>query len=135
MDKNIFDFSKVSELCIKCGKCIPTCTIHQVNPDEVTSPRGFLELLGAYQNGQLELDKNVKSIFESCFLCTHCTDICPNSLPVDMVIEQVRNDIRKKYLLTALNISKGNKKKAAKSLGISYRTYNYQLEKLIENSD
>jgi glycolate oxidase iron-sulfur subunit len=94
---NIFDFSKISETCIKCGKCIPTCTIHEINADEVTSPRGFLELLGAYKQGHLELDKNAKNIFESCFLCTNCVDVCPNSLPVDMLIEQVRNDIRKKF--------------------------------------
>ncbi len=92
-----FDFSNTSDECIKCGKCIPTCTIHNVNMDEVTSPRGFLDLLGAYQRGNLELDKNAKDIFESCFLCTNCVDICPNDLPVDMLIEQVRNDIRKKY--------------------------------------
>ncbi|MDA3908271.1 MAG: (Fe-S)-binding protein [Sulfurimonas sp.] len=97
MSNIVFDFDKVNDSCIKCGKCIPTCTIHEVNPDEVTSPRGFLELLGAYKNGNLELDKNVKSIFESCFLCTNCVDVCPNDLPVDMLIEQVRNDIRKKF--------------------------------------
>ncbi len=92
-----FDFKATSDLCIKCGKCIPTCTIHSVNKDEVTSPRGFLDLLGAYQRGELELDKNAKDIFESCFLCTNCVDVCPNDLPVDMLIEQARNDIRKKY--------------------------------------
>jgi len=92
-----FDFKTSSDDCIKCGKCIPTCTIHTVNMDEVTSPRGFLDLLGAYQRGDLELDKNTKDIFESCFLCTNCVDICPNDLPVDMVIEQVRDDIRKKF--------------------------------------
>jgi len=90
-------FSKVGDECIKCGKCIPTCTIHNVNADEVTSPRGFLDLLNAYQKGDLKLDKNAKDIFESCFLCTACTEICPNDLPVDMVIEQVRDDIRQKY--------------------------------------
>ena len=93
----MFEFSKVSDACIKCGKCIPTCTIHQVNPDEVTSPRGFIELLGDYQKGELELDKDAKEIFESCFLCTNCVDVCPNSLPTDMVIEEVRADIAKKY--------------------------------------
>lgn len=93
----MFDYSKVSDECIKCGKCIPTCTIHQVNPDEVTSPRGFIELLGDYQKGKLELDKTAKDIFESCFLCTNCVDVCPNSLPTDMVIEEVRADIAKKY--------------------------------------
>ena len=93
----MFQFNVTSDACVKCGKCIPVCTIHEVNRDEVTSPRGFLDLLGAYQRGELELDKNVKNIFESCFLCTNCTAVCPNSLPVDMVIEQARNDIRKKF--------------------------------------
>ena len=93
----IFDFTITADDCVKCGKCIPVCTIHNVNADEVTSPRGFIELLGAYKSGKLELDKNVKDIFESCFLCTNCTDVCPKSLPTDMVIEQARNDIAKKF--------------------------------------
>ncbi|ACZ11422.1 (Fe-S)-binding protein [Sulfurospirillum deleyianum] len=93
----MFQFNVTSDACVKCGKCIPVCTIHEINRDEVTSPRGFLDLLSAYQRGDLELDKNAKNIFESCFLCTNCTSVCPNDLPVDMVIEQVRNDIRKKF--------------------------------------
>ena len=97
MSSVIFDFEKYRDECIKCGKCIPGCTIHLVNPDETTSPRGFLELLGAYKKGDLPLDQTAKNIFESCFLCTNCVQTCPNSLPTDMVIEQVRNDIRKKY--------------------------------------
>ncbi|MCV6606780.1 MAG: (Fe-S)-binding protein [Campylobacterales bacterium] len=92
-----FNYEEISKDCIKCGKCIPTCTIHQINPDETTSPRGFLHLLGAYNNGNLELDKEVKDIFESCFLCTNCTDVCPGSLPTDFMIENVRADIAKKY--------------------------------------
>ena len=91
--EDIFNYTATSDQCIKCGKCIPVCTIHNVNADEVTSPRGFIDLLGAYQRGQLELDKSAKDIFESCFLCTNCTDVCPKSLPTDMVIEQVRADI------------------------------------------
>lgn len=95
--EEIFNFTATSDQCIKCGKCIPVCTIHNVNADEVTSPRGFIDLLGAYQRGQLELDKTAKDIFESCFLCTNCTDVCPKSLPTDMVIEQVRADIADKF--------------------------------------
>lgn len=95
--QEIFDFKSITDDCIKCGKCIPVCTIHNVNADEVTSPRGFLDLLGAYQRGNLELDANAKAIFESCFLCTACVEVCPKSLPTDMVIEQVRADIGKKF--------------------------------------
>src|SRR3989339_397201 len=95
--RELFHFTETSDACIKCGKCIPVCTIHNVNADEVTSPRGFIDLLGAYERGQLELDKNAKAIFESCFLCTNCTDVCPKALPTDMVIEQVRADIADKF--------------------------------------
>ncbi|MBS4067928.1 MAG: (Fe-S)-binding protein [Sulfurimonas sp.] len=95
--QEIFNFGATTDECIKCGKCIPVCTIHNVNADEVTSPRGFLDLLGAYQRGNLELDLNAKAIFESCFLCTACVEACPRSLPTDMVIEQVRSDIGKKF--------------------------------------
>ena len=95
--EDIFDFKEFSDDCVKCGKCIPVCTIHNVNADEVTSPRGFLDLLGAYQNGKLELDKTAKDIFEGCFLCTACVEACPKSLPTDMLIEQVRSDIAKKF--------------------------------------
>lgn len=68
-----------------------------VNRDEVTSPRGFLDLLGAYKRGDIELDSQSRDIFESCFLCTTCVTHCPSSLPVDVAIESVRVDIAQKY--------------------------------------
>jgi len=95
--EDIFNFSETADDCVKCGKCIPVCTIHGVNADEVTSPRGFIDLLGAYKRGHLELDTTAKDIFESCFLCTNCVDACPKALPVDMIIEQVRSDIVQKF--------------------------------------
>ena len=88
---------EISNECIKCGKCIQVCTIYNINRDETTSPRGFLDLLGAYKDGNLVLDKNLKTIFESCFLCTNCVDACPKSIKTDAAIESVRVDIAKKY--------------------------------------
>ena len=97
MSNKKFDFTAVSDECVKCGKCKPVCTIFNINQDEATSPRGFIDLLGAYKRDELELDKTAKDIFESCFLCTNCVEACPNDLPTDMIIEQVRSDIAKKY--------------------------------------
>ena len=48
-----FDFAALSERCVKCGKCIQVCTIHGINGDEVTSPRGFVDLL--MRNGKRAL--------------------------------------------------------------------------------
>ena len=92
-----FDYTKISDDCVKCGKCKPVCTIFNINQDEATSPRGFIDLLGAYKRDELDLDMTAKEIFESCFLCTNCVEACPNDLPTDIVIEQVRNDIAKKF--------------------------------------
>ncbi|MGP1485367.1 MAG: (Fe-S)-binding protein [Campylobacter sp.] len=93
----MFEFTQISDKCVKCGKCIPDCTIHKISGDETTSPRGFLDLVGAYGRGELKLDKTVKDIFESCFLCTTCVEICPNSLPIDTAIENIRLQIAKKF--------------------------------------
>jgi glycolate oxidase iron-sulfur subunit len=93
----MFDYTKISDACVKCGKCKSVCTIFQVNQDEATSPRGFIDLLGAYKRDELELDKTTKDIFDSCFLCTNCVESCPNDLPTDMIIEQIRSEAAKKY--------------------------------------
>lgn len=97
MKNTKFDYTTISDDCVKCGKCKPVCTIFNINQDETTSPRGFIDLLGAYKRNELDLDKNAKDIFESCFLCTNCVEACPNDLPTDMIIEQVRSEIAKKY--------------------------------------
>ena len=92
-----YDYLKTSNACVKCGKCLPDCTIFSINGDEATSPRGFIDLLGAYQRKEIPLDKNAKDIFETCFLCTTCVRVCPNSLPTDTLIENIRYEIAQKY--------------------------------------
>lgn len=91
------NFEKITNACVKCGKCIPVCTIHDINADETTSPRGFLDLIAAYKHNELKLDRNLKGIFESCFLCTNCVEACPSSLRVDSAIEGVRYELAKNY--------------------------------------
>lgn len=92
-----YSYFKTSDACVKCGKCLPDCTIFSINGDEATSPRGFIDLLGAYQRNEIPLDKNAKNIFETCFLCTTCVSVCPNSLPTDTLIENIRYEIAQKF--------------------------------------
>ncbi|WP_297810214.1 (Fe-S)-binding protein [uncultured Helicobacter sp.] len=92
-----YDYLKTSNACVKCGKCLPDCTIFGINGDEATSPRGFIDILGAYQRGEIPLDRDTKNILETCFLCTTCVSVCPNSLPTDTLIENIRYEIAQKY--------------------------------------
>ncbi|WP_291953284.1 (Fe-S)-binding protein [Campylobacter sp.] len=96
----MLNISEISNACLKCGKCIPVCTIHEINRDEATSPRGFLDLINAYENQELILDKNLKKNFELCFLCTNCVEVCPINLKVDSAIEKIRYDITMKFGMT-----------------------------------
>jgi len=100
MKMELIDLIQTGEDCVKCGKCIPVCTIHAISPDETTSPRGFLDLLAAHKRGELPLNKDVKRIFESCFLCTNCVDVCPSRIPTDTAIEEVRAEIAKEFGIT-----------------------------------
>ncbi len=93
----MLDLATISSTCVKCAKCIPSCTIYQVNRDEVTSPRGFVDLLGIYSKGDINLDNNLKNIFESCFLCTTCTTLCPQVIDTAAMIQQSRIDIAEKF--------------------------------------
>lgn len=91
---NIVDMAKS---CVKCAKCVPSCTIYQIHRDESTSPRGFVDLLALCEKGDLSLDKNIKNIFESCFLCTTCTTQCPAKIDTATMIVKARIDIAQKY--------------------------------------
>lgn len=91
---NIVDMAKS---CVKCAKCVPSCTIYQIHRDESTSPRGFVDLLALCENGDLSLDKNLKDIFESCFLCTTCTTQCPAQIDTATMIIKSRIAIAKKF--------------------------------------
>jgi glycolate oxidase iron-sulfur subunit len=85
-----YDFRASSDVCVKCGKCKQSCTIFQINQDETTSARGFVDLLGEVQKETLELSKSTKSIFDTCFLCTNCVTDCPLDLPIDTMIQNIR---------------------------------------------
>ncbi len=58
---------------------------------------------------------------------------CVIDLSGEIDLEAVLNDIRGKYITQAILKAKGNKKRAAELLGLSYRVFNYQYEKLSKN--
>ena len=87
----------ISKSCVKCAKCVPSCTIYQIHRDETTSPRGFVDLLALCAKGDLKLDENLKNIFETCFLCTTCTTQCPAKIDTATMIIKSRIKIAQKY--------------------------------------
>ena len=91
------ELQDIASACVKCGKCIPACTTYQLHRDEVHSPRGFLESIYQYTQGNLTLDASLQNVLDTCFLCNHCVSSCPISLPIDGAIEQMRMRAKKSF--------------------------------------
>lgn len=89
-------FEFLSTKCVKCAKCLPTCTVYGVKNDELNSPRGFIELLSLIDEGKSP-SKALQRVINSCFLCANCTKSCPNELRIDEGIALARAKINKKY--------------------------------------
>ncbi|QNG27924.1 (Fe-S)-binding protein [Synechococcus sp. HK01-R] len=80
----------VSDPCVHCGFCLPTCASYRVLGTEMDSPRGRIHTLKAIEASELELDATVASHFDSCLGCFACVSACPSGVRYDQLIEATR---------------------------------------------
>ena len=80
----------VTDPCVHCGFCLPTCASYRVLGTEMDSPRGRIHTLKAIEAGELEMDATVASHFDSCLGCFACVTACPSGVRYDQLIEATR---------------------------------------------
>ena len=80
----------VTDPCVHCGFCLPTCASYRVLGTEMDSPRGRIHTLKAIEAGELSLDATVASHFDSCLGCFACVSACPSGVRYDQLIEATR---------------------------------------------
>lgn len=80
----------VTDPCVHCGFCLPTCASYRVLGTEMDSPRGRIHTLKAIDAGELKLDATVASHFDSCLGCFACVSACPSGVRYDQLIEATR---------------------------------------------
>jgi len=80
----------VTDPCVHCGFCLPTCASYRVLGTEMDSPRGRIHTLKAIEAGELRLDASVASHFDSCLGCFACVSACPSGVRYDQLIEATR---------------------------------------------
>lgn len=69
---------------------------------------------------EMMLDQNIKHNNKS---------LLPDNISDGIDLEKLIENIEKKYIIMALNITEGNQSKAARSLGLSLRIFRYKSEK------
>jgi glycolate oxidase iron-sulfur subunit len=83
--------------CNKCGLCIPACPVYQQVLMEAASPRGKVQLVKSFLEGDVELSKRFKEIILTCLLCENCVVNCPSGVRHDHVFTDLRTELVKQY--------------------------------------
>ncbi len=83
--------------CNKCGLCIPACPVYQQVLMEGASPRGKIQLIKSFLEGDLKLSKRFKEIILTCLLCENCVVNCPSGVRHDHVFTDLRTALIEKH--------------------------------------
>ncbi|MCK5188801.1 MAG: 4Fe-4S dicluster domain-containing protein [Methylococcales bacterium] len=126
------DLIEKTDLCVKCGLCLPHCPTYNKIQNENESPRGRIALIQAWANKELTGSAKLQSHIDNCLLCRSCENVCPALVPYGQIIDDFRNTIpstKKSSLdLTLLKNIAHNKKLShvAKSLLKNYQSSTLQ---------
>ncbi len=76
--------------CIHCGMCLPACPTYLATGRETESPRGRIQLLTLWEQGQVPLEGRVSEHLNSCLGCLECQTACPSGVKYGDMLDQVR---------------------------------------------
>ncbi|MCG5517380.1 (Fe-S)-binding protein, partial [Ectothiorhodospira sp. 9100] len=82
-----------TDLCVKCGLCLPHCPTYRVTLDEGDSPRGRITLMQGLMQGHLQDDAAVRRHLESCVQCRACEAVCPSLVPFGRLMDAARAEL------------------------------------------
>lgn len=81
--------------CFKCGMCQQVCPTFKVNRQEYYAPRGRIQIVKHYLEGDLELTPTMEHILMSCMLCDACAALCPSGVRIDRLFRNMRVELDK----------------------------------------
>ena len=79
-----------TDICVKCGLCLPHCPTYQKTQDENESPRGRLSLIQGWARDELQPTPKLAAHIDNCLLCRACELACPAYVPYGRIVDQFR---------------------------------------------
>ncbi len=79
--------------CLKCGMCQPVCPTYKVTRMERYAPRGRVQMVKKYLEGDLSITQSLQEALMSCILCESCAQACPSGVRLDRVFENMRMEL------------------------------------------
>lgn len=70
-----------TDLCVKCGLCLPHCPTYVVEKNENESPRGRINMISALAQEKLNPSSTIEQQLDHCLVCRACENMCPAHVP------------------------------------------------------
>ncbi len=82
-----------TDLCVKCGLCLPHCPTYGVTAEEGDSPRGRISLMRGLMDGTLQVSESLEEHLDGCLSCRACESVCPAEVPYGRMIDAARGEM------------------------------------------
>lgn len=79
-----------TELCVKCGLCLPHCPTFTLTGNEADSPRGRISLMQSIQQTPNDLSPGLFRHLDQCLQCHACEAMCPSRVPFEELMDTAR---------------------------------------------
>jgi len=83
--------------CLKCALCQAVCPTFKVTRMERYAPRGRVQMVKHYLEGDLSISKGLQEALMSCALCEACAAACPSGVRLDRVFENMRMELNEAF--------------------------------------
>jgi glycolate dehydrogenase iron-sulfur subunit len=79
------------DACVHCGFCLQACPTFLATGDEADGPRGRIELMRAFERGELtSSDQGLAYHLDRCLGCRGCEPVCPSGVSYGDGLEEAR---------------------------------------------
>ena len=79
------------DACVHCGFCLQACPTFLATGDEADGPRGRIELMRAFERGELSSsDQGLAYHLDRCLGCRGCEPVCPSGVAYGDGLEEAR---------------------------------------------
>lgn len=80
----------LTDKCVQCGLCLPTCPTYTLESIESESPRGRIALIKAWETGLTAPTQAGDRHLDHCLGCRRCESVCPAGVDYGPVLTQAR---------------------------------------------
>jgi len=79
--------------CLKCGMCQQVCPTFKTTRQEYYAPRGRVQIVKHYLEGDLRITSTMEHALMSCMLCDACAALCPSGVRIDRLFRNMRLEL------------------------------------------